>query len=164
MRLTDPLPQGQAFLSPGEKRSSPGIVPVATDLLRGARGCLLALGDGRCNAGLLSTAATQTPPPHVVISRNTRQGLQCQGLSVQPETATHSVHQTCSLSQAVATAPATDPSAGPLWLATSCPVPGRCQPVPEAAQETSSRSLRLLCIITMFALTQGIAHCEKSKR
>lgn len=109
MRLTGPLPQGQAFLSPGQKRS-PGIVPVASDLLRGARGCPLAPDDGRCRAGLLPTAATQTPRPHVVIP----QKLQCQSLSVQPETAMHSAHQTRSLSQALATAPATDPSAGPL--------------------------------------------------
>lgn len=51
--------------SPGQKRSSPGIVPVATDLLRGARGCPRAPDDGCCSAGLLSTAAPQTPPPHV---------------------------------------------------------------------------------------------------
>lgn len=57
--------------SPGQKRSSPGIVPVATDLLKGGRGCPRAPDedDGRCSAGPLPTAAPQTPPPHVGITQ-----------------------------------------------------------------------------------------------
>lgn len=134
-----------------------------------AQGCPLGLEDDRyLSAGLPSTAAGPDSP--IVMTQKSWTESERQSLPAQAEQpGAQLIRQTCGISQAAATAPATAagiqglscrplgwPKGATVTTSTSCspliPAPGSCPCVPETAHSTRSMSLRLPCEISILAL------------